>query len=317
MIWNESSKKSKKNDLWSRKNNQFNKIKEIKNIFLKFKDFLFCSCTKLINLKSSSNFSRKVKIQIVVLTLIGILAWTASGFYTIKESERGVLITFGKFNHIIYPGLNWKRTFIDTLKIVNIKTIREFVTSGEILTADKNIMKTEINVQYQIVNPKDYFFSVVNPDDSLKNIFDSALRSVLSYSKTNDMLTEKNTLIKNCILKKINKIIQLYKLGIYVLDVNFQKIFFPEIVKFISNSPFITLENVKQYILEAEIYAGEVKKSAYKQALYMLQKAMICKNQNISEKQNQLIQFFKLMPKNSAFEPIICQIFYAKSVKKY
>ena len=56
-----------------------------------------------------------------------VIIWAASGFYTIKEAERGVVTRFGKFSHLVEPGLNWKPTFIDEVKpeIIKIWTENE------------------------------------------------------------------------------------------------------------------------------------------------------------------------------------------------
>lgn len=58
------------------------------------------------------NSGRVVTIAAAAIVII----WAASGFYTIKEAERGVVTRFGKFSHLVEPGLNWKPTFIDEVK---------------------------------------------------------------------------------------------------------------------------------------------------------------------------------------------------------
>ncbi|MCE1787318.1 protease modulator HflK N-terminal domain-containing protein, partial [Enterobacter hormaechei] len=54
-----------------------------------------------------------------------VVIWAASGFYTIKETERGVVTRLGKLSHIVQPGLNWKPTFIDEVVPVNVESVRE------------------------------------------------------------------------------------------------------------------------------------------------------------------------------------------------
>jgi membrane protease subunit HflK len=44
-----------------------------------------------------------------------VIIWAASGFYTIKEATRRGH-PFGKFSHLVEPGLNWKPTFIDNVR---------------------------------------------------------------------------------------------------------------------------------------------------------------------------------------------------------
>jgi membrane protease subunit HflK len=51
-----------------------------------------------------------------IVAAAAVIIWAASGFYTIKEAERGVVTRFGKFSHLVEPGLNWKPTFIDNVR---------------------------------------------------------------------------------------------------------------------------------------------------------------------------------------------------------
>ena len=51
-----------------------------------------------------------------IVAAAAVIIWAASGFYTIKEAERGVVTRFGKFSHLVEPGLNWKPTFIDNVQ---------------------------------------------------------------------------------------------------------------------------------------------------------------------------------------------------------
>src|SRR5688572_30127596 len=96
-----------------------------------------------------------------------VVIWAATGFYTIKEAERGVVTRFGKFSHLVEPGLNWKPTFIDQVRAVNVESVRELAASGVMLTSDENVVRVEMNVQYRVTDPEAYLFSVANPDDSL------------------------------------------------------------------------------------------------------------------------------------------------------
>jgi membrane protease subunit HflK len=51
-----------------------------------------------------------------IVAAAAVIIWAASGFYTIKEAERGVVTRFGKFSHLVEPGLNWKPTLLITFR---------------------------------------------------------------------------------------------------------------------------------------------------------------------------------------------------------
>lgn len=126
-----------------------------------------------------------------------VIIWAASGFYTIKEAERGVVTRFGKFSHLVEPGLNWKPTFIDDVTAVNVESVRELAASGVMLTSDENVVRVEMNVQYRVTDPERYLFSVTSADDSLRQATDSALRGVIGKYTMDRILTEGRTVIRS------------------------------------------------------------------------------------------------------------------------
>ena len=52
------------------------------------------------------------------------VVWVVSGFYTIREAERGVVLRFGEYSHNVDPGLRWKPTFIDRVIPVDVESVR-------------------------------------------------------------------------------------------------------------------------------------------------------------------------------------------------
>lgn len=160
-----------------------------------------------------------------------VVIWAASGFYTIKEAERGVVTRFGKFSHLVQPGLNWKPTFVDEVTPVNVESVRELAASGVMLTSDENVVRVEMNVQYRVTNPEEYLFNVTNADDSLRQATDSALRAVIGKYSMDKILTEGRTIIRTDTQKVLDETIKPYKMGLTVLDVNFQAARPPEEVR--------------------------------------------------------------------------------------
>ena len=109
------------------------------------------------------NFGKVVPLAVA----IGAIIWGVSGFYTIKEAERGVVLRFGELHSIVQPGLNWKPTFVDKVLPVNVEQVKELRTQGSMLTKDENMVRVEMTVQYRVQDPAKYRFSVTNADDSL------------------------------------------------------------------------------------------------------------------------------------------------------
>ena len=245
-----------------------------------------------------------------------VIIWAASGFYTIKEAERGVVTRFGKFSHLVEPGLNWKPTFIDDVTAVNVESVRELAASGVMLTSDENVVRVEMNVQYRVTDPERYLFSVTSADDSLRQATDSALRGVIGKYTMDRILTEGRTVIRSDTQRELEETIRPYNMGITLLDVNFQAARPPEEVKAAFDDAIAARENEQQYIREAEAYTNEVQPRANGQAQRILEEARAYKTRTILEAQGEVARFAKILPEYKAAPQITRERLYIETMEK-
>jgi len=245
-----------------------------------------------------------------------VIIWAASGFYTIKEAERGVVTRFGKFSHLVEPGLNWKPTFVDEVTPVNVEAVRELAASGVMLTSDENVVRVEMNVQYRVTDPQRYLFSVTSADDSLRQATDSALRGVIGKYTMDRILTEGRTVIRSDTQRELEETIRPYNMGITLLDVNFQAARPPEEVKAAFDDAIAARENEQQYIREAEAYTNEVQPRANGQAQRILEEARAYKTQTILEAQGEVARFAKILPEYKAAPQITRERLYIETMEK-
>lgn len=223
---------------------------------------------------------------------------------------------FGKFSHLVEPGLNWKPTFIDEVKPVNVEAVRELAASGVMLTSDENVVRVEMNVQYRVTNPEKYLYSVTSPDDSLRQATDSALRGVIGKYTMDRILTEGHTVIRSDTQRELEETIRPYDMGITLLDVNFQAARPPEEVKAAFDDAIAARENEQQYIREAEAYTNEVQPRANGQAQRILEEARAYKAQTILEAQGEVARFAKLLPEYKAAPEITRERLYIETMEK-
>lgn len=255
---------------------------------------------------------RVVGIAVVAVVVI----WAASGFYTIKEAERGVVTRLGKLSHIVQPGLNWKPTFIDEVVPVNVEAVRELAASGVMLTSDENVVRVEMNVQYRVTDPAAYLFSVTNPDDSLRQATDSAVRGVIGKYTMDKILTEGRTIVRSDTQRVLEETIRPYQMGITLLDVNFQAARPPEEVKAAFDDAIAARENEQQYIREAEAYTNEVQPRANGQAQRLLEDARAYAARKVLEAQGEVAGFAKLLPEYKAAPEITVSVCTSKPWKR-
>ena len=251
-----------------------------------------------------------------IAAVIGGIIWGASGFYTIKEAERGVTLRFGEFHSIVQPGLNWKPTFIDKVIPVNVEQVRELKTQGAMLTKDENMVKVEMTVQYRVQNPEKYLFSVSNADNSLGQATDSALRYVIGHMTMNDVLTTGRAVVREDTWKALNDIIKPYDMGLEVIDVNFQSARPPEEVKDAFDDAIKAQEDEQRYIREAEAYAREKEPIARGDAQRIVEEATAYKDRVVLDAQGEVERLQRLLPEFTAAPDLLKERLYIQTMEK-
>ncbi len=259
--------------------------------------------------KLGGKFGKKGKIPSIggggaigfgVIAIIAIAIWVFSGFYTIGEAERGVVLRLGKYDHIVEPGLNWRARFIDEVTAVNVQAIRALRASGTMLTKDENVVTVEMGVQYRVSDPYKYLYRVTNADDSLRQATDSALRAVIGDAFMDSILTSGRQQIRQTTQETLNKIIDKYDMGLMVVDVNFQSARPPEQVKDAFDDAIAAREDEERFIREAEAYKNEILPKATGRAERLKKEALGYSERIVNESLGQVAQFEKLLPEYKA-----------------
>ncbi len=242
---------------------------------------------------SGSPFS---SVSLIIILALALVTWGLSGVYTVKEAERGVKLRFGEYVGEIEPGLSWKATFVEQVFPVDIQTVRSIPASGSMLTADENLVRVELDVQYRVTNPYEFLFSAVDANESLREATDSALRYVVGHNTMDDILTTGRDRIRTDTWNELERIIKPYKLGISIDDVNFLPARPPEEVKAAFDDAISAQEDEQRFIREAEAYAREVEPKARGQVQRMAQQAEAYKQREILEAEGKVARFEKLLP---------------------
>lgn len=265
--------------------------------------------------KKSGTPAGGAAVGIGAIAVLAAAVWGFSGFYTIGEAERGVVLQFGKFDKTVGPGLNWKPTFIDEVIPVNVQAIRSLRTSGLMLTKDENVLKVEMDVQYKVSNPEKYLFSVTNADNSLRQATDSALRAVIGDSSMNEALTTGRQVIRANTQVAIDKIIDKYDMGISVVDVNFQSARPPEAVKDAFDDAIAAREDEERFVREAEAYSNDILPKAMGRAERIKKEAQGYSEAQINGAIGEVAQFNKLLPEYQANPQVMRDRLYLNTME--
>lgn len=263
-------------------------------------DALFNLLKKLFGNNSKSqgtNNSKKNKFfALQLIAIVVVVGYVFSGFYTVREAERGVVLRFGKVHEVVEPGLRWKFPLIDDVKVVDIEQVRSIQSSGSMLTEDENLVNVEMDVQYRISDPVKYLYSVTDPDNSLLEATDSALRYVVGHTIMDDILTSGREKVRQNTKDLLVSIIDPYKLGLSVVDVNFLPARAPEQVKASFDDAIAAQEDEQRFKREAEAYANEVIPKAEGQVQRITQEAQAYKEQVVLKAQGEVSRFEQVLP---------------------
>ncbi|MFB0981906.1 MAG: FtsH protease activity modulator HflK [Alteromonadaceae bacterium] len=267
--------------------------------------------------KSSNGGSKKgaSSVGIAIALIVGVLVYAFSGFYTIKEAEKGLVLSFGQYTGVVEPGLRWKWTFAERIIPVDMQTTRDLPASGFMLTQDENVVRVEMQIQYRVVDARNYIFSVTDADDSLSQSLDSALRFVIGHSKMDDILTSGREQVRQDVWKELDKIIAPYNLGLIVVDVNFKDARPPEEVKDAFDDAISAQEDEVRFLREAEAYASGIEPRARGRVKRMEQEAIAYKQQTVLDAEGEVAKFNKLLPEYLAAPEVTRQRMYLSTME--
>ncbi len=255
-------------------------------------------------------------VGIMVLLIAAILVYAFTGFYTIKEAEKGIVLRFGQYAGTVEPGLRWKWTFVERIIPVDMQTTRDLPSAGFMLTQDENVVRVEMQIQYRVVDARNYVFSVTDADDSLSQSLDSALRYVIGHSSMDDILTSGREEVRQAVRVQLEKIIEPYNLGLIIVDVNFKDARPPEEVKDAFDDAIAAQEDEVRFLREAEAYARGIEPRARGRVKRLEQEALAYKSQTVLDAEGEVARFNKLLPEYQAAPEVTRQRMYLTAMEK-
>ena len=159
------------------------------------------------------------------ITLLVVLVVTAllQSIVIVRDTEKAILLKLGAFERTLEPGLNFKIPIIDQKFEENVTVTRRESQSVSMLTKDENIVDVTVSAQYRIANLKDFVINVKDPESSLKQALDSALRHVVGDFTLDQTLTVGRENIAQEVQERMQSYLDIYSTGLLVQQVNIEK----------------------------------------------------------------------------------------------
>src|SRR6185437_3854953 len=118
----------------------------------------------------------------LLLIAVAVVAagWLLSGFYQVKQAERGIVQRFGRLIAVRPPGMGWRMPWpIESVTMVNIASVNSSDFKSRVLTSDVNLVELHFAVQYQFSDPVKKLFRVREPEQTLSEVSESAIREIV------------------------------------------------------------------------------------------------------------------------------------------
>jgi modulator of FtsH protease HflK len=231
-----------------------------------------------------------------LLGVLLLIAWTATGLYRVDEAERGVVQRFGAYQATTLPGLHWHWPYpVETVDIVNTNAVANYAFRTEILTADEQYVFVQMVVQYRRSDPYKFSFEVVDPEATLKDVTESALREVVGTSTLEVLVTERRDQIAPRTQEILQATLEGYNAGITVTSISLEKLDYPQAVQEAVDDTQKARNDSDRTILEAETYAGDIIPRARGRASRMLQDAEAYRDRLIADAEGDAARFLSLL----------------------
>jgi membrane protease subunit HflK len=203
-----------------------------------------------------------------------VVAWLVTGFYRVDEAERGVVQRFGAYTETTMPGLHWHIPYpIEIVDKVNANAVSNFPYSTEMLTADEQYVFIDMVVQYRRTDPVKYSFEVDNPEGTLEDVTESALREVVGTSELEVLIAARRDEIATRTRDVLQNTLDSYGAGLTVTSISLETVNYPSAVQDAVDDAQKARNDSERYVLEADAYARDVIPKARGDAARMIQDA--------------------------------------------
>lgn len=230
------------------------------------------------------------------LAFLLVVAWLITGFYRVDEAERGVVQRFGAYTETTLPGLHWHIPYpIEVVDKVNANAVSNFPYSTEMLTADEQYVFIDMVVQYRRTDPVKYSFEVDNPEGTLEDVTESALREVVGTSELEVIIAARRDEIGARTRDVLQNTLDSYGAGLTVTSISLETVNYPSAVQDAVDDAQKARNDSERYVLEADAYARDIVPKARGDAARMIQDAEAYRERVIADAEGEASRFEALL----------------------
>lgn len=231
----------------------------------------------------------------ILVLIVAVVIWAGSGFHLIDQSERGVVFRLGKYTATLNPGLHWNPPIIDRVDNVNVTSIRSANQSDSMLTSDENIVRVSVSAQYVVSDAHAFLVNVNEPEMTLQNAMDSALRQEVGNMHLQEILTTGRDRLGQQVFDRLTAYMNAYGTGLRLQTINVESTSPPDQVQDAFDDVIRAREERQRSINQANAYSQAVVLEAKGQKQRLVEEANGYKAASVADATGQTNRFNSLL----------------------
>ncbi|MES2147816.1 MAG: FtsH protease activity modulator HflK [Pseudomonadota bacterium] len=207
-----------------------------------------------------------------------LILWGLAGFlllwlvftsvHSIAPGQRGVVSRFGRYSYTLGPGVGLTLPSpVDRVKKIDVENIRSVdIGAGDssdlMLTGDQNLLDLAYSVRWNIRTPELYLYQLAEPDETIREVAESAMRAVISQVSLNDAMGDRRAEIETQVTQRMQAILDAYRSGIQIQGIAIKQADPPDAVNDAFKQVTAAQQDAQTYINNANAYALQLGQKA-------------------------------------------------------
>jgi membrane protease subunit HflK len=197
-----------------------------------------------------------------------VLLWVAlTSSHTIGPQQRGVVTRFGRYVGTLQPGLGFSLPApIDLVSKLDVDNIHvSDIDGGEgqnsqnlMLTGDENIVDLRYSVRWNIRDPELYLFQLKDPDGTVREVTESAMREAIARVSMTDAIGPQRSAIEGRVAARAQELLDGYRSGVLIQGVAIKQADPPAAVMDAFKEVSAAQQTAQSYMNQARAYATQV-----------------------------------------------------------
>ena len=269
----------------------------------------------------------RIGVGIIIGVLIAI--YLGSGVFVVQDGQAAVVLRFGQLRDTAGQGVHWRLPYpFESHEIVNVGQVRSVeigrnnvvrlanVKDASMLTHDADIVDLRFAVQYQIRKPADYLFRSADPDQSVTQAAQAAVRQIVGSRSTNDILYEDREAIRTRLSEAIQHSLDEYHTGLVVTGVTIQSVQAPDQVQSAFDDAAKARRDAERAKRDAEAYANELLPRAKADGARLMDEAKTYSERVVAQAQGDAERFKEVYAQYSKAPAVIRDRMYLETMQQ-